>query len=94
MPILITEKLLLEKITAEEKVCRVFHIDRDIIESKRRTDESAKARFAVWIILKYGHKWSYKAIAQVYGMHHSSVMHGIRQGIAEKLDSGLDVNIM
>ena len=79
MPKLITPDMLKCKDKAEEAVCKLFGIGKEVINSKGRGERASRARFVVYYLLKKAYRMKNSTIAQIYGKHHTSIRYGIER---------------
>jgi len=61
--------------------------ERDVLNGGR-TRNFVEARWHVWCLLRE-RGYSYKKIAMIFGMDHSTVIHGVRKFLAKYPDQNL-----
>lgn len=75
---------------AEQGVCSIYNIARADIHSRKRSQKSSQARFAVWYILRTKYNFSSPTIAREYGYDHTTVLHGIKMAQTLNMHTEMD----
>lgn len=89
LPIKYVERIRKE---AEEKVCEVYGITRNILTKRSRYTKASHGRWGVWLILSKNERLSETTIADIYGYDRTTVAHGIKRALALKMDEILGIN--
>lgn len=56
----------------------LFHVPaKRLLERNRRTDVTSARYVAAWVL--HRRRWSYAKIAELFGMDHSTIIHGLRK---------------
>lgn len=79
MSLLINKKVEFNAGKVDRIVSSKYNLNTEIIRSRLRDNETARARFVAWYILRNKFLMKYTIIGKLYGRDHTTIINGIRR---------------